>query len=30
MRCAMNRLKIGKESGPSGITIELLNVSGDK
>ena len=24
VRCAMNRLKIGKESGPSGITIELF------
>ena len=28
--CAMNRMKIGKASGPSGVAIELFKASGDK
>ena len=28
--CAMNRMKIGKASGPSGVPIELFNAGGDK
>ena len=27
--CAMNRMKIGKASGPSGVVIELFKASGD-
>ena len=30
VRCAMNRIKIGKASGPSGVAIELFMVGGDK
>ena len=30
MQCAMNRMKIGKASGPSGVATELFNASGDK
>ena len=30
LRCAMNRIKIGKASGPSGVAIELFMVGGDK
>ena len=29
VQCAMNRMKIGKASGPSGVAIELLKVDGD-
>ena len=28
--CAMNRMKIGKASGPSGLVIELFKAGGDK
>ena len=28
--CAMNRIKIGKASGPSAVTMELFKVGGDK
>ena len=30
VRCAMNRMKIGKASGPSGVVIELFKAGGDK
>ena len=30
MQCAMNRMKIGKVSGPSGVAIELFKAGGDK
>ena len=30
VRCAMNRMKIGKASGPSGVTIDLFKTGGDK
>ena len=30
VRCAMNRMKISKASGPSGIVIELFKAGGDK
>ena len=30
MWCAMNRMKIGKASGPSGVAIELFEDGGDK
>ena len=30
VQCAMTRLKIGKASGPSGVTIELFKAGGDK
>ena len=28
--CAMNRMKIGKASGPSGVAIDLFKAGGDK
>ena len=30
VRCAMNRMKIAKASGPSGVAIELIKAGGDK
>ena len=30
IRCAMNRMKIGKASVPSGVAIELFKAGGDK
>ena len=30
VRCAMNRMKIGKANGPSRVAIKLLMVGGDK
>ena len=30
VRCAMNRMKIRKASGPSGVAIELFKAGGDK
>ena len=30
MQCAINCMKIGKASGPSGVAIELFKVGGDK
>ena len=30
VRCAMNRMKTGKTSGPSGVAIELFKAGGDK
>ena len=30
MSCAMNHMKIGKVSGPSGVAIELFEAGGDK
>ena len=30
VRCAMNRMKIGKASGSSGVAIELFKAGGDK
>ena len=30
VRCGMNRMKIGKASGPSGVAIKLFKASGDK
>ena len=30
VRCAMNRMKTGKASGPSGVAIELFKAGGDK
>ena len=30
VRCAMNRIKIGKANGPSGVPIELFKAGGDK
>ena len=30
MQCAMNHMKIGKASGPSGVAIELFKAAGDK
>ena len=30
VRCTMNRMKIGKVSGPSGVAIELFKAGGDK
>ena len=30
MWCAMNRMKIGKVSEPSGVAIELFKTGGDK
>ena len=30
VRCAMNRMKIGKASRSSGVAIELFNAGGDK
>ena len=29
-RCTMNRMKIGKASGPSGVAIKLFKAAGDK
>ena len=30
VRCAMNRMKIGKASGPSGVALEMFKTGGDK
>ena len=30
VRCAMNRMKIGKPSGPSGVALEIFKAGGDK
>ena len=30
VRCAMNRMKIGKASGPSGVALEMFKAGGDK
>ena len=30
VRCAMNCMKIGKASGPSGFAIEMFKAGGDK
>ena len=30
LRCAMNRMKIGKASGPSGVALEMFKAGGDK
>ena len=30
VRCAMNRMKIGKASGPSGVALEIFKAGGDK
>ena len=30
VRCAMNRMKIGKASGPSGVSIKMFDAGGDK
>ena len=30
VQCAMNRMKIEKEGGPSGVAIELFKAGGDK
>ena len=30
VRCAMNQMKIGKASGPSGVAVEMFKAGGDK
>ena len=30
VRCAMNRMEIGKASGPSGVALEMFKAGGDK
>ena len=30
VRCAMNRMKIGKASGPSGVALGMFKAGGDK
>ena len=30
VRCEMNRIKIGKASGPSGVALEMFKAGGDK